>query len=65
MDYITLITRGSETVDITTIDAKGDDEAFRAAKAWAATLGLASDDDIVLRIRLPSGAFKTFPRGDF
>jgi hypothetical protein len=52
-------------LEITTIDAKSDDEAVRAAKVWAATLGLAPGDDVGLRIRLPSGALKAFLRGDF
>jgi hypothetical protein len=65
LDYIVLITRGSGNVDTTTISANGDTEAFRAAKAWAATLGLAPDDDVVLRIKLPGGTFKAFLRKDF
>ena len=28
-------------------------------------LGLAADDDVVLAIKLPSGALKTFVRNDF
>jgi hypothetical protein len=31
----------------------------------AASLGLAADDDVVLAIKLPSGALKTFVRNDF
>ena len=65
MDYIALITRGSDNVDTTTISANSDDEAFRAAKGWAAALGLAPDDDVVLRIKLPGDTFKAFLREDF
>ncbi len=65
MDYIALITRGSDNVDSTTISANGDDEAFPASKAWAATLGLAPDDEVVLRIKLPNGTFKAFLREEF
>ena len=60
MDYIALITRDSDNVDTTTIRANSDDEAFQAAKAWAAALGFAPDDDVVLRIKLPGGTF-SFP----
>jgi hypothetical protein len=65
LDYIVLVNRGSDNVDTTTISANGDDEAFREAKTWAATLGLAPDDDVVLRIKLPGGSFKAFLRKDF
>lgn len=65
LDYIALITRGSDNVDSTTISANSDDEGFRAAKAWAAALGLALDDNVVLHIKLPDGDFKVFLRKDF
>jgi hypothetical protein len=50
-------------VDTHTVEA--DPQAFDLAIAWAASLGLAADDDGVLEIKLPSGAFKTFVRKDF
>ena len=45
--------------------ADSDPQAFDLAIAWAASLGLAADDDIVLAIKLPSGALRTFVRKDF
>jgi hypothetical protein len=52
-------------VDSHTVDADSDPQAFDLAIAWAASLGLAADDDIVLAIKLPSGALRTFVRKDF
>jgi hypothetical protein len=65
LDYIVLVTRGSDNVDTAVISANSNDEALGAAKAWAATLGLAPDDDVVLRVKLPGGTFKAFLRKDF
>ena len=48
-----------------TVEADSDPQAFDLAIAWAASLGLAADDDVVLAIKLPSGALKTFVRKDF
>ncbi len=65
MEYIVHISRGSDNVDSHTVDADSDPQAFDLAIAWAASLGLAADDDIVLAIKLPSGALRTFVRKDF
>jgi hypothetical protein len=48
-----------------TVEADSDPQAFDLAIAWAASLGLAADDDVVLAIKVPSGALKTFVRKDF
>lgn len=48
-----------------TIEAVSDPQAFDLAIAWAASLGLAADDEVVLAIKLPSGPIKTFVRKDF
>jgi hypothetical protein len=63
LEYIVHISRGPDNVDTHTVEA--DSQAFDLAIAWAASLGLAADDDVVLEIKLPSGAFKTFGRKDF
>ncbi len=63
MEYIVHISRGPDNVDTDTVEA--DSQAFDLAIAWAASLGLAADDDVVLEIKLLSGAFKTFGRKDF
>jgi len=65
MIYVVLITRGSDNVDNTQIEAEGDDDAFEQAKAWAASLGLASDDNVVLAVKRPDGTLKTFNRNDY
>ena len=65
LDYIVHILRGPDNVDSQTIEADSDPQAFDLAIAWAASLGLAADDDVVLAIKLPSGAVKTFVRKDF
>jgi hypothetical protein len=44
--------------------ADSDPQAFDLAIAWAASLGLAADDEVVLAIKLPSGALRvTLRRG--
>jgi hypothetical protein len=48
-----------------TVQADSDAQAFDLAIEWAASLLLAPEDDVVLAIRLPSDAFKTFGRKDF
>jgi hypothetical protein len=63
LEHIVHISRGPDNVDTHTVEA--DSQAFDLAIAWAASLGLAADDDVVLEIKLPSGAFKTFGRKDF
>ena len=65
MEYIAHISRGSDNVDTHMVEADSDPQAFDLAIAWAASLGLAADDDVVLAIKLPSGALKTFVRKDF
>ena len=65
MEYIVHISRGANNVDSHTVEADSDPQAFDLAIAWAASLGLAADDDLVLAIKLPSGALKTFVRNDF
>jgi hypothetical protein len=65
LEYIVRISRGSDNVDSRTVEADSDPQAFDLAIAWAASLGLAADDDVVLAIKLPSGALKTFVRKDF
>jgi hypothetical protein len=65
LEYIVHISRGSNNVDSHTVEADSDPQAFDLAIAWAASLGLAADDDVVLAIKLPSGALRTFVRKDF
>ena len=65
LDYIVNISRGPDNVDSHVVEADSDPQAFDLAIAWAASLGLAADDDVILEIKLPSGAFKTFVRKDF
>jgi hypothetical protein len=65
LDYIVHISRGSDNVATQAVKADSDAQAFDLAIEWAASLLLAADDDVVLAIRLPSGAFKTFSRKDF
>ena len=65
MDYIAHISRGPDNVDYHAVEADSDPQAFDLAIAWAASLGLAADDEVVLAIKLPSGAFRTFVRKDF
>ena len=65
LDYIVHISRGPDNVDSHVVEADSDPQAFDLAIAWAASLGLAADDDVILEIKLPSGAFKTFVRKDF
>ena len=65
LEYVVHISRGPDNVDTHTVEADSDPQAFDLAIAWAASLGLAADDDVVLEIKLPSGAFKTFVRKDF
>jgi hypothetical protein len=65
LQYIVHISRGSDNVGSHTVEADSDPQAFDLAIAWAASLGLAADDDVVLAIKVPSGALKTFVRKDF
>jgi hypothetical protein len=65
LEYIVHITRGADNVDSHTVEADSDPQASDLAIAWAASLGLAADDDVVLAIKLPSGALRTFVRNDF
>lgn len=65
MDYIVHISRGSDNVATHSVEADSDAQAFDLAIEWAASLLLAADDDVVVAIELPSGAFKTFSRKDF
>ncbi len=65
MDYIVHISRGAANVATDAVTADSDAQAFDLAKAWAASLGLAFDDDVVLWIKLPTGGFKTFTRKGF
>jgi len=65
LEYIVHISRGSDNVDSHTLEAGSAPQAFDLAIAWAASLGVAADDDVVLAIKLPSGALKTFVRNDF
>ena len=58
MECIVHISRSSDNVDSHTVEADSDPQAFDLAIAWAASLGLAADDDVVLAIKLPSGALK-------
>jgi hypothetical protein len=65
LDYIVHMTRGSENVGTTTVRASSNVDAIGQAKDWAASLGLASDDDVLLWIKLQDGTFKTFGRTEF
>ena len=65
MEYIVHISRASDNVASHMVEADSDPQAFDLAIAWAASLGLAADDDVVLAIKLPSGALRTFVRKDF
>jgi hypothetical protein len=65
LDYVVHISRGADNVATQTVQADSDAQAFDLAIDWAASLLLAADDDVVLAMRLPSGAFKTFARKDF
>ena len=65
MEYIVNISRASDNVASNMVEADSDPQAFDLAIAWAASLGLAADDDVVLAIKLPSGALRTFVRKDF
>jgi hypothetical protein len=65
LEYIVHISRDSDNVASHVVEADGDPQAFDLAIAWAASLGLAADDDVVLAIKLPSGALRTFVRKDF
>jgi hypothetical protein len=65
LEYIVHISRGSDNVASNMVEADSDPQAFDLAIAWAASLGLAADDDVVLAIKLPSGALRTFVRKDF
>ena len=65
LDYVLHISRGSDNVATHTVQADSDAQAFDLAIEWAASLLLAADDDVVLAIQLPSGAFKTYARKDF
>ena len=49
-------------MDSHTVEADSDPQTFDLAIAWAASLRLAADDDVVLAIKLPSGALRTFVR---
>ena len=51
MEDIVHISRGSDNVDSHTVEADSDPQAFDLAIAWAASLGLAADDDVVLAIK--------------
>jgi hypothetical protein len=59
------MTRGSDNVENTTVRASSNVNAIGKAKDWAASLGLASDDDVLLWIKLQDGTFKTFSRTEF
>ena len=65
LDYAVHISRGPDNVASHTVVAGNDPQAFDLAIAWASSLGLAPDDEVILAIKLPSGAFKTFVRKDF
>jgi hypothetical protein len=65
LEYIVNISRASDNVASNMVEADSDPQAFDLAIAWAASLGLAADDDVVLAIKLPSGALRTFVRKDF
>ena len=60
LDYVVHISRGSDNVATNAVEADSDAQAFDLAIEWAASLLLAADDDVVLAIQLPSGAFKTY-----
>ena len=59
------MTRGSENVGTTTVRTSSNVDAIRQAKEWAASPGLASDDDMLLWIKLTDGTFKTLGRTEF
>ena len=65
LEYVVHISRGSDNVATNAVEADSDAQAFDIAIEWAASLLLAADDEVVLAIRLPSGAFKTYARKDF
>jgi hypothetical protein len=65
LDYVVHISRGPDNVATNAVQADSDAQAFDLAIEWAASLLLAADDDVVLAIQLPSGAFKTYARKDF
>ena len=65
LEYVVHISRGSDNVATSAVEADGDAQAFDLAIEWAASLLLAADDDVVLAIQLPSGTFKTYARKDF
>ncbi len=65
MDYIVHMTRGSDNVGTMTVRASSKIDAIGQAKDWAASLGLASDDDALLWIKLQDGTLKTFGRTEF
>jgi hypothetical protein len=65
LDYIVHISRGPDNVGSTTVKADSDVQACDMAKAWATSLNLALDDDVVLAVKLPSGKFRTFAGEDF
>jgi hypothetical protein len=65
LDYVVHISRGSDNVATHTVQADSDTQAFDLAIEWASSLLLAADDDVVLAIQLPSGAFKNYARKDF
>jgi hypothetical protein len=65
LEYVVHISRGSDNVATNAVEADGDAQAFNLAIERAACVLLAADDDVVLAIQLPSGAFKTYARKDF
>ena len=65
MGYLARISTGSANVATAVVIANSDDEAFGLAKTWAASLALASNDDVLLLVKLPNGTFETFRREDF
>jgi hypothetical protein len=65
LGYLARISTGSDNVATAVVIANSDDEAFGLAKTWAASLALASNDDVLLLVKLPNGTFETFRREDF
>jgi hypothetical protein len=63
LDYVVHISRGPDNVATNAVQADSDTQAFDVAIEFS--LMLAADDDVVLAIQLPSGAFKTYARKDF
>ena len=63
LSYLARISTGSDNVATAVVIANSDDEAFGLAKIWAASL--ASNDDVLLLVKLPNGTFETFRREDF